>query len=161
MNLATGGHLINVKYFEYTGGQNLTVRYKGPDTGNNWIAIPDAALRSGNNSSNSILAVKSGSPKKATTTEERSETATVLPDIYPNPLRPTDDLTMVVPDADQPVRVRLMDLMGKSYYENTFPEGELSSATRIRPNQQLIKGIYILVVEQGNKTTKQKIIVKE
>jgi hypothetical protein len=95
------------------------------------------------------------------TTVEDVQTATALPDIYPNPLRPMDDLTMVVPDTNQPVRVKLLDLMGKSYYENTFLEGELSTATQIRPNQQLIKGIYIMVVEQGNKTTKQKIIVKE
>jgi chitodextrinase len=159
MNLAVGGHLINVKYFEYTGNQNLSVRYRGPDTGNNWIDIPDAALRSGNNTTNSLLSVKSASPKKMTA--EAVETAPVLPDIYPNPLRPTDDLTMVVPDGNQPVSVKLMDLMGKSYYENTFLEGELSTATQIRPNQQLTKGIYIMVVEHGNKITKQKIIVKE
>jgi predicted esterase len=46
--LAAGPQLINVKYFEYTGGQSLVVQYYGPDTGNKWINIPDEALRSGN-----------------------------------------------------------------------------------------------------------------
>jgi chitodextrinase len=160
MSLSAGAHLINAKYFEYTGGQNLTVRYKGRDTDNQWVVIPDAALRSGNNAgSNSLLAGKPGSAKNSA--EDASETNTVLPDIYPNPLTPMEDLTMIVPDSKHPVKVKLMDLMGKSYYENTFVDGELSNATRIRPSQQLIKGIYIMVVEQGNKTSKQKIIVRE
>jgi lysophospholipase L1-like esterase/predicted esterase len=45
--LAAGPIPIMVQYFENTGGQSLTVQYRGPDTGNNWVSIPASALRSG------------------------------------------------------------------------------------------------------------------
>ncbi|MBT1702581.1 Ig-like domain-containing protein [Chryseosolibacter indicus] len=47
LNLSPGPQLFNVKYFEYTGGNTLTVQYKGPDSKNNWITIPAPAYRSG------------------------------------------------------------------------------------------------------------------
>lgn len=39
---------ITVIFFEKTGGQNLVVEYKGPDTGDAWVDIPPAVLNSGN-----------------------------------------------------------------------------------------------------------------
>lgn len=47
LNLSAGPQLFNVKYFEATGGQTLTVQYKGPDSNNNWITIPASAYKSG------------------------------------------------------------------------------------------------------------------
>lgn len=38
---------ITCLFFEKDGGQNLVVEYKGPDTGNNWIPIPNNVLNSG------------------------------------------------------------------------------------------------------------------
>lgn len=47
--LTAGPHAIEVQYFDDVGGHTLNVRYKGPNIGDgvNFIAIPDAALRSG------------------------------------------------------------------------------------------------------------------
>lgn len=47
--LTAGPHAIEVQYFDDVGGHNLTVRYQGPGVGdgNTFVAIPDAALRSG------------------------------------------------------------------------------------------------------------------
>jgi lysophospholipase L1-like esterase len=47
-NLSSGAVPIMVRYFENTGGQTLTVQYRGPDTGNSWVSIPANALKSGN-----------------------------------------------------------------------------------------------------------------
>ena len=46
INLAAGPHRIMVKFFERSGGDDLIVSYKGPDTGGNEIVIPDDALKS-------------------------------------------------------------------------------------------------------------------
>ncbi|MEX2232076.1 MAG: fibronectin type III domain-containing protein [Cyclobacteriaceae bacterium] len=47
--LTAGPHQIEVQYFDDIGVHTLNVRYKGPGIGDgvNFIAIPDAALRSG------------------------------------------------------------------------------------------------------------------
>lgn len=47
IQLSAGPHEIRVIYFEYTGGQSLDVSYQGPDTDNQKMNIPDAALTSG------------------------------------------------------------------------------------------------------------------
>ncbi|MEO5602060.1 MAG: PA14 domain-containing protein, partial [Cyclobacteriaceae bacterium] len=164
INLNEGPQFINVKYFDYTGGQTLVVRYKGPDTGNNWVSIPDAALRSGNNTSSTstMMASAPGTMKSMEVlTQESAETQSVLMDIYPNPIRPSESMNVVINGSSEPVKVKLMDLMGKSYYEKTFSADDLTLGTQILPTEQLIQGIYIMVIHQGNKTVKQKVIVKE
>lgn len=45
--LTAGPHHIEVQYFDDVGGHTLKVRYKGPGIGDEYINIPDAALRSG------------------------------------------------------------------------------------------------------------------
>lgn len=49
IQLNAGFHTIEVQYFDYNGGQTLTVQYMGPGIGNgsNFVNIPDAALKSG------------------------------------------------------------------------------------------------------------------
>ncbi|MEQ9412785.1 MAG: PA14 domain-containing protein, partial [Cyclobacteriaceae bacterium] len=44
---SSSSYPISSIYFERGGGQSLTVEYKGPDTNENWIAIPASALTSG------------------------------------------------------------------------------------------------------------------
>ena len=46
IELSSGPHRIVVKFFERSGGDDLIVSYKGPDTGGNEIIIPDEALKS-------------------------------------------------------------------------------------------------------------------
>jgi hypothetical protein len=155
ISLSSGAHVINVKYFEYDGGQSLQVKYKGADTGGNWVVIPDQALRSGNSSAASRLAATSAPEENPTATEN------VAMDIYPNPSTPYDNITVAVNGTKDQVRIKLMDMMGKSYYDHTFIGDALSGGTQIAPNERLRKGIYILVISHGDKTVKKKVIVKE
>lgn len=64
--LTAGPHAIEVQYFDDTGGHTLVVRYKGPGVGDgvNYVAIPDAALRSGTY----IPAAPPAAPSDATAT---------------------------------------------------------------------------------------------
>lgn len=47
MFLSQGIHLLKVRFFQYTGGRNLVLRYAGPDTGFSTITVPDGAITSG------------------------------------------------------------------------------------------------------------------
>jgi predicted esterase/fibronectin type 3 domain-containing protein len=60
IRLDAGPHRIRIQMFEYTGSQHLYVRYKGPDTGEAGIDIPDAAWRSGTAPSRNNPATPSG-----------------------------------------------------------------------------------------------------
>lgn len=158
INLNSGPRLINVKYFEYMNGQSLVVRYKGPDTGNSWKAIPTEALSSGTTTtaSTSSARLKSPETKQEVATEENMRL-----EIYPNPARPSDPFTIQVSGTQDPVKIKVIDIMGKLYYENTVLAEESRKGVQIQPREQLMMGIYIIVINQGNKTLMQKVIVKE
>ncbi|MGC1240907.1 MAG: PA14 domain-containing protein [Chryseosolibacter sp.] len=161
LNLNEGPHLINVKFFEYTGGQTLVVRYKGPDTGNAWLAIPDAALRSGNNTL-AMTALGRMSGGSQSPEPETVKTDDLNTDVYPNPLRPNENITLLVTAGTaQPVGIKLMDTMGKIYYDKIISRDGFTDGIPIAPEGQLGKGMYILIIQQGNKIRKQTIIVKE
>jgi hypothetical protein len=158
LTLAAGPQTINVKYIEYTGGQNLVVQYMGPDTGGGWINIPDAALRSGNSSS-PAMAARTASPSEDNTMAMASlENATV----YPNPLQSGSNISVKLDSPlDEPIHIQLMDMMGNSVYENTFASDQLMEGSELVAKQSLTKGIYLVVLKHGDTTVKKRIIVKE
>lgn len=47
VNLTQGRHAVKVRFFQYTGGKNIFLRYNGPDTGGSTELIPDGAWTSG------------------------------------------------------------------------------------------------------------------
>ena len=158
--LGAGARRINVKYFDYNGGQTLAVRYKGPDTGNAWISIPDAALRSGDGTSASTMLVYGAEVADNILAAENAPEAFTA-DLYPNPSRPTEARYLRVNGSAEPIQIRLMDAMGKSYYEITLPSHGYSNDVEIIPMEQLSNGIYILTIQQGSKTRKQTLIVRD
>jgi hypothetical protein len=156
-SLATGPQLINVKYFEYTGDQTLTVSYRGPDTKNNWINIPDAALRSGNQSSG-VLRMAAESEDTAS----KGQNSKLQARVYPNPARAHDAITLVAEDLGyEAVHVSLRNLMGESFYENSIEAAVVNEGTQILPRKQLTKGVYVLAVRQGQQTVKYRVIIKD
>jgi predicted esterase len=163
VTLNAGARRINVKYFEYNGGQALVVRYKGPDTGSSWIAIPTSALRSGSSTTSTMTASAMSTEESLMSAEsEPVEDGTqMITDIYPNPARPTENIRLNFAGSKDPVNIRLLDMMGNSYYENTLSIDDLSGGVEIAPTQQLTKGIYVLMIRQGTKTRKQTLIVKD
>ena len=156
--LSEGAHMINVKYFEHNGGQNLAVRYKGPDTGNAWIVIPDAALRSGYSTSTSTMLAydAAADANKLSTLREESTL-----EIYPNPARSSEKLTVLVGGTNEPMRIKLMDMMGKSFLDVTVSPEEYRDGIQITPREQLSNGIYIVMINQGSRTRRQTLIVKD
>jgi hypothetical protein len=161
ITLSGGPQAINVKYFEDAGGQSLTVQYKGPDTDGNWINIPDAALRSGNNTSSSLMTAQSIA-EPDTVLDENVVTEMQGVTVFPNPIRSGNDFSLQI-DAlpDSPVRVTILDALGTSFYDNTFEAGQVTAGTELNTNGRLKKGIYLVIVNQGESTVKQRIIVKD
>jgi hypothetical protein len=152
--LTAGAKVINVKYFEDTGGQNLTVRYKGPDTGNAWLVIPDAALRSG--STTSAMTAEEAEIVAEPTAEDLSVS------VYPNPSTSSDNLSMqVVAKEEAPIHVSIVDMMGKPFYEATMESSAVSNGMQLVPTERMLKGIYVITVKQGNKVTRERVIIKE
>jgi hypothetical protein len=80
--------------------------------------------------------------------------------VYPNPSQPNEDLTLVVNGSEDPINIRLMDMMGKSYYDNTVSPKDYSEI-HITPTDQLTKGMYIILIQQGEKTQRKTLIVKD
>lgn len=160
VTLSPGARLINVKYFDYNGGHTLTVRYKGPDTGNVWLTIPDAALRSGDATSASTMLVYSAeAADNIVATDDSLDVFRT--DLYPNPSRTNETLFLRVENTDAPIRIKLADTMGKSYYDITLPSEGYPVDLAIVPQEQLATGMYILTIQQGRKTKKQTLIVRD
>jgi hypothetical protein len=157
-NLSAGPQLINVKYFEYTGGQTLTVQYKGPDTKNGkWATIPNTALKSG---SAPPTVSSSVAGERFVIPEINPSTQFVSVNVYPNPVA-SNNITVIVNTAsDAPVEIKMIDIMGKTYYHNSFSRHEVSRGTRITPPSTLLNGMYVLIVNQGKYTVKEKVMIK-
>lgn len=152
--LTSGPQVINVKYFENASGQNLTVRYKGPDTGEAFIVIPNSALRSGD---------------AGTTMAGASEAEIVDLDqnemnlsVYPNPLESTDELTVQMAGTEvSPVRVKIFDYMGNTYYDNTLDGNDVVGGVKVATSEKLQKGIYVVLIQQGKRSSRKVLMVND
>ena len=160
LTLSNGGHRINVKYFENAGGQNLTVRYKGPDTGNAWVVIPDSALKSGNQGTMTMAAAEEPVIADDSTAATFAEPQL---SVFPNPASSSENFSVQVEtQGETPVAVQMIDMMGKSYFEKTFNADELkTAAVEITPAAKLQRGIYLIILKQGDYTVRSRVIVND
>jgi hypothetical protein len=63
--------------------------------------------------------------------------------------------------SKEPVRVQLMDMMGKSFFEEILSSEDYKDGIQITPREQLSNGIYIVMIHQGTRTRRQTLIVKD
>ncbi len=155
--LSTGPHLINVKYLEYTGGQSLTIRYKGSDTNSSWINIPNSALKSG-----SAPPTVSGSSlgEHVVVSERQKPEDFVSVSVFPNPTSSDRITVAVAAESNESVQINMLDVMGKSYFEGHFTSEEARQGAKINTRSTLMNGLYVIVVTQGKYTVKQKVIIR-
>jgi hypothetical protein len=149
--LSAGAQLTNVKYFDYNGGHYLTMQYRGPDTGNTWILVPDNAWKSG------TPAVITSSGRIATA----GESTTIL-SVYPNPSNEHENINLIVssPNSENRVHVSLVSMVGETFYQKSFDAKEIAAGTAILPERSMMKGVYVLIVRNGAETIKERIIIK-
>lgn len=79
--------------------------------------------------------------------------------VYPNP---TDDsnINLEISTGDSaPVRVRMMDVYGRVYFENTYDSQGLLQSIKVEAGEKLKQGIYIILVEQGEQKSHRRVII--
>jgi hypothetical protein len=151
VNLGSGAQKINVKYFEFDESHVLTIKYKGPDTGNNFVTVPSTALKSGTAPSATTM-------EAASTESGRMATSTVS--VYPNPTTENDINVQMESDDSAPVSVQVMDFTGRRVFEGVFNMDEINQGIRVLPRERMRDGIYLLLIKQNGKTTQQRISIK-
>lgn len=79
--------------------------------------------------------------------------------VYPNPSR-GDALTLQMENAaDRSVEVRLVDPLGRQFFDRIYSPEELQQEQRLDFAPMLSKGMYIMLINDGNRIRQEKIIV--
>ncbi len=149
---------INVKYLEYTGGQTLTVQYKGPDSGDTWVTIPDAVLNSGTNTLFAGSVSAKISPSESRKIEDLNSADFVF-HAYPNPTMANNINIKLVTNKELPVQIQLTDAMGITWYNKSFSHEDANQGVKLSP-ETILNGMYIVTVSQGNRISKKKLLIK-
>jgi hypothetical protein len=150
LTLSSGPHRINVKYFEFDESHVITVRYKGPDTGNSMVTIPSTALKSGNS------VASSSAPTDDTAMRMTTTTATV----YPNPTTESDINVQMESEEQTPVYIKLIDFSGRQVFGGEFTAEELKQGVRVLPTEKMQNGIYLMQINQNGKITQERISIR-
>jgi hypothetical protein len=155
--LTAGPRRIVVKYFEYVGSNTLTVYYKGPDTNNTWLKIPETALRSGTSSGSTMMASTDVEPVQVL---DSIAIPPLTANVYPNPATQSELNLRVETVSEHPVVVRIVDFTGREVYRSEFRPEEVAAGVQILPSGDLYDGIYIMMVNQGDRIVKERISIK-
>lgn len=148
-DLEAGAHRIYVQYFEYTELDSLSVEYKGPDTGGEWAVISQEVLKSDASLVTSIGSGMDNGPDDSFRVH-----------VFPNPATPENVNVSVETVLPAPVRVRLVDPMGRSLFEGVFTAEEILRGIRFAPQAVMHTGMIVVIVEQGNIRVRKKVIVR-
>ena len=85
---------------------------------------------------------------------------TMRVNIYPNPSTSENVFVQVESLHEGPVQVKMIDMMGRPHYTNTHSAEELQRGTTLKPNHLLINGVYLIVVNQGKRVEKERVVIK-
>jgi hypothetical protein len=153
----SGPKRIVIKYFEYDGSETLTVYYKGPDTNETWIKIPDAAYSS--RSSTSTMMASAGEAEMISIADSTADVPLVT-NIYPNPTNDGNINLQVQTLSEDKVDVRLIDFTGREIYHVNIDAYTANEGIRIEPQEALLNGVYLLIVNHNGKQTQERISVR-
>jgi hypothetical protein len=131
----------------------LTIRYRGPDTGDAWVVIPATALKSGDAPSSTMMATAE-EPESAMMAEPSNVT------VFPNPTSQHDINVMMDNVAPEPVYVEVMDFTGRRIYQGEFAAEQVNQGVKITPAETMKDGFYLIMINQNGKTVQKKISIK-
>ena len=81
-------------------------------------------------------------------------------DVFPNPAT-SDALNIVVNSSTElPVEIQLLDVMGSKKFGRTLSRDEAGSGLAIALPSSLSTGMYVVLVRQGNRIIKKKVLVR-
>jgi hypothetical protein len=137
--LIAGAKRITVTYFDFVGLDTLAVRYKGPDTGDEWKEIPDEVL-------------KSGVPPI---------TKSMLVTVYPNPSG-HNDLSLVLQSLENsPLYINLIDNLGRTVFETQINPDAFWQGIKITPPADLSTGLYLVNVRQNGSSGQCRVAIRD
>lgn len=138
--LRSGPQRITVKYFDYETSDTLLVEYKGPDTGNEWVSIPEEFLRS--NIISSTNAVADGGLDF---------------NIYPNPARNGTVHVEVSSLNSGAVHLRIHDMSGNVALEYDVA---LNGDLEITIPESVAAGVYLVTVYHGTRKLQKRLVIR-
>jgi predicted esterase len=81
--------------------------------------------------------------------------------IYPNPTTNENINVTITSQSSKPIKVQLVDILGKALYENSFTPQESEKGIKLKAHETLRSGIYFVTAAQEKRLIKRKIIVTE
>jgi hypothetical protein len=93
--------------------------------------------------------------------EELSEEDPLTLSVFPNPAS-ADNINLQISGGDQyPIDVQFIDAFGKNIYHEQFDGAALTEGSRIKLPASLPEGMYFVVVRQGRRLLRQKVIISQ
>jgi hypothetical protein len=80
--------------------------------------------------------------------------------VYPNPATADNIRLELLGMAESPVQVKIVDQMGRELYTQTFETPGLASGQQLALPSSPQGGVYILMVNQGERQLRKKVMVK-
>jgi predicted esterase len=78
--------------------------------------------------------------------------------VYPNPA-PADNLNLEY-NGDRPVRIRMIDAMGRPIYTTTIDDPNAADAHRLENIPQVPDGLYFLIIDDGVRQYKERVLIQ-
>lgn len=80
--------------------------------------------------------------------------------VYPNPATQDNfNVRILSVDRHTPVTIKIIDLRGNVFYSEVIEDGS-NYDNKILPYQNMVRGIYFMIVEQGEQVQKSKVIIR-
>lgn len=143
VTLDEGGHRITVDFFEYADSDTLVVQYKGPDTNNEWMPIPEEMLKSSRIVSN------------------EPDVEAFSFSVYPNPAQQQEVFMSIRSRNYHSLEVLVVDQMGREVLRQSISYDEALFDVQLNGSQNLTAGLYIIKVKQGNAIVQRKLIIQK
>lgn len=160
ISLNAGNYPIAVLYFEQDGGETMNLSWKTPQTGNNFISIPNAAFVSStpNAVTAKYISDYNNSMNIATTKKMSADGYEQALSIFPNPA--PEQVTLRINDTEMgKIQVKLINAEGKVMRTNTYQKQNIAWQQQI-PVAHLKAGYYILQV-RGRKLNYSRSFIKK
>jgi predicted esterase len=81
--------------------------------------------------------------------------------VFPNPTTP-DNLNVIInTSVNAPIHIGIIDYLGRTVFERSVEAGELQEEFNLSVSPSLTDGIYIVVVNQGRRKLKERLIIRK
>jgi hypothetical protein len=103
-------------------------------------------------------AARSDEAEEVTMDEEENQ---FRASVFPNPTS-FENFNIEVESMDEnPVTVEVIDGLGRSVYQSQFEMTDLAESVKLNLSNDLPKGIYYVIMRQGRRSLKQKVMITE